>query len=126
MTVAEKIKEYLRENGLSQKQFCDISLIPTSNLSNILKGNQDITLTMGIRAARVMGVLLDDLVNDDLDWPLPKGDERPLPLTNPERDVLQAARLVSRFDPQPAQLATALHRLLGLDKDGPGISGGQP
>lgn len=113
MTAAEKIKAWLDENRMSQADLCKVASVPTSNMSNMMRGQRKVNLDVGVRVSRVMNVLLDDLMNDDLDWPLPKASDRPKPLTAAEQRVILLAHEVCRDDHRPAELDTARKLLTG-------------
>jgi transcriptional regulator with XRE-family HTH domain len=114
LTAGEKIRRHLQAHGMSQAQFSALSQIPTSNLNLIVKGDREPTLTMAMRAAKVMGCTVDDLINPELDYPMPKAEDRPRPLTTAERKVIDLAHDASKWDQKPAQLDTAQRRLLGF------------
>jgi plasmid maintenance system antidote protein VapI len=119
LTVAQKIRAFLKDRAMSQADLSKVSLVATSNLSELISGKQDITLTMAIRLSRVMECLIDDLINDELDYPLPKRDTKQRPLTAPERKVIELAHEASRRDPRPADLETARDLLMGRMPLGP-------
>jgi transcriptional regulator with XRE-family HTH domain len=110
MNAAEKIEKYRTSRGLSLTELARIVEVPKSNLSDLINGNREITLSVAVRVARGLCVTVDWLTRDEYDWPPPDATEGVV-LSPAEREALALAKRLSKGDPE---LQPAIDRLMGV------------
>lgn len=57
------IKNYIKKNKLSQKEFCELCGISVGTLKRLIGGKSNMRLPSLLKVRRVLGVTLDSLLN---------------------------------------------------------------
>lgn len=114
MNPNQKIARWISKTGVTQTELARRSGIAQNKISDIVKGKAKATAHQSVPLAKAMGVSLDWLFNDDLDWPPFGPDDRGRVLSPAEVRLLQLAAILCEDDPEPSELRSATHRLMGM------------
>lgn len=82
MNISEILANLLREKNLKQADLSRLTGIPTSLISNYIKGIKSPTLTNSIKLAEALGVSVDELAGIDTkkSTPAEAGADEPIPI----------------------------------------------
>ena len=113
MKPIEKIVAYIRAQGMSDSEFAEALSTSPSAVSEMKRGKRGLSASMARRAAKVMGVTIDWLVDESASWPPPPAAQPARgsngeALTAAERDLLVYARRLCGDD---IELKEAFRRL---------------
>ena len=110
-----KVERWMKEKKLGVTAAARKFGVPQPSLSQFLsRERNNLTADHYRQVAEAMGTTIDALLDPRQGWPLPARDEKVAPISSAERELLAIARQVSQYDEEPALLATAKRRLLGL------------
>ena len=114
METREKIARWLTENGITQSDLAQKADVNSGKMSVLLSGKQGPTIRVVEPLSRAMNVSLDWLYDNDAQWPPLPRYGRGIVLSDAQAEVLKLAARVSKHDPNPEMMETALDLLVGL------------
>ncbi|MCI1960124.1 MAG: helix-turn-helix domain-containing protein [Clostridia bacterium] len=65
MNIAEIIKKLLKKNNMTQADICRLTGIPTSLMSNYIKGKKTPSLSNSVKLAQAFNISMDELAGID-------------------------------------------------------------
>jgi transcriptional regulator with XRE-family HTH domain len=109
LDAVDKINAFLDKEGIDQTELAAMAQVSQGRLSEILsRKTKDPKLDHMRRIAKVMHVTIDELIDERLGWPVPKGQG--VKVSEEEMEALSAYRMLVRRRGH----AYALDRLLGV------------